>query len=818
MNLADYQSELVNKIYHLLVKEEQNRGITLYGDAGSGKSTIARGVAEQLREGWSIFYIEGIDPSLSPYLTWHIGTELNSRKKLNLGVKISFGINFFPSPFSLEFESTPQRDKQSSVLSPSEEALVLGIRQQAGGNHNILFIADNYESWDIPSKQLLQKIMLPQLELLPEFHLTALIVSREKTSIGNGFSWDHIPIPEILDDDILFIIRQQGCTSSINMDIGKIRLCAGNDLSLAIMAANYYDGKDISSLTFHEILDKRYKGLSPADRDACKVLEPLSIIDSCFTKDETAFFLGSSSEDRIETEYRAEESLTLAEEQRFIVGTESYHFTSDKIKAYFKMQLSRREKLYHRKFADYLQKFHPEDFFSRGKHLERSIQTNDPKLILDAWQLLFLSYIRRASETGETEDIYQIFPDIEALLERLPPSLAGAQRHVLEEFRTGYKEFSIYHYEKALYHLQAITASQLISACLAEIQRLILLCYIQLANNPILIQRCAEELYDTIHEDGFGEDELYCRAALVLLDAYIDRSNDAQKAKNLQRRFIRIIQKYPGRPIFEEFEACYNRKAALYYTAVIACRQTDKSIQFYRSRQNRISLYMALCNHSGNAIISGNYNVAEQSLTECINMLKCGKRVYYPSQYKIENNRILLTYLQDERNAGDDHDKLLSAAQKASVAFSKIAGHQDDEVSHVVLFNYLGLSILCNSPTWPEELASANLLMAEVDEYYQYFLHDLNFAAALLQEDLAAAQRELSQLKNMDVPLLYNYKEIFFKRQSEQESLLKTPLQFKGAPLTYHKRIAAACSHVQDPSCRFFGRGFLLSDLQFLSF
>ena len=185
MNLADYQRELVDQIYNLLVNKDINRGITLYGDSGSGKSTIAHGVAEQLQEGWSVFYIEGISSELSPYLTWHIGTKLHSKQKLNLGSEVSFGISFLPVPISLEFKASSQMDKQSFVLTPSEEALVSGIKMQVGSNHNILFIADNYEVWDVPSKQFLQKLMLPQLKLLSEYHLSVLIISRENVSAEN---------------------------------------------------------------------------------------------------------------------------------------------------------------------------------------------------------------------------------------------------------------------------------------------------------------------------------------------------------------------------------------------------------------------------------------------------------------------------------------------------------------------------------------------------------------------------------------------------------------------------------------------------------
>ena len=149
MNLADYQQDIIIQIYHMLTDDDYNKVISLHGDTGCGKSTIALGVTEQLKEGWTFFFIEGVDQNLAPYLTWHIGTKMYSKKKLDLGGEISFGINFSPMPISLEFGGAAQYNKQSFVLTPSEEALVAGIKKRAAGNRHILFIADNYELWDL---------------------------------------------------------------------------------------------------------------------------------------------------------------------------------------------------------------------------------------------------------------------------------------------------------------------------------------------------------------------------------------------------------------------------------------------------------------------------------------------------------------------------------------------------------------------------------------------------------------------------------------------------------------------------------------------
>ena len=65
MNLADYQWEMIDQIYHLLTDDDHNKVISLHGDTGCGKSTIALEISNQLKEGWSVFFIEGIDQNFS---------------------------------------------------------------------------------------------------------------------------------------------------------------------------------------------------------------------------------------------------------------------------------------------------------------------------------------------------------------------------------------------------------------------------------------------------------------------------------------------------------------------------------------------------------------------------------------------------------------------------------------------------------------------------------------------------------------------------------------------------------------------------------
>ena len=820
MNLADYQQKIVEDIYDVFVNDDNNIVISLSGSTGCGKTTIAKGLLDYLKEDWTILFISGITPNLSPYLTWHIGTQIYEKKKLDLGAELTFGIDFIPIPITLELNGNISVQKENYILTPSEVAILSGIMKQVSSNSNILIIADNYDLWDVPSKQFLEKLLLPELNLLKHVRLATLVLSQKSITLHAKIALMSIQIEDISDGDLLFVLRQNGFSQRINLK--DIRACAGNDLFLACMAAEYYKNTENTghiTINFNEIMDKRCRMLPETEQKACQVLQPLSIIDSYFTRQETAFFLDSLQITEEEKNYIAEEYLEIAEEQAFISGEEKYYFSNEKIKKYFKSLIAKKERLHHKKFAKYLQIYHPEDYYNRGKHLSFSLLKNEFKSVIESWQLLFLAYIRRTSEIGDFSDIYHILDDINNLIHQLKPELETAQIDTLNALINGYKSFSKYDYKKTMIYLQTIMPSRLCSACLAESQRILLLCQIQLADNSIAMQRLADDLYETINDPHFQEDERYCRAALVLFDAYIDKSNVQEKTKVIKRRFIQIIQSHIGSLIFEEFEAAYNRKAALYYAAIIAKRQTQQSILFYREHYNKNGLYMALCNHSGNSIVSEDYEVAREALEECENMVLSDNNWYYPSYYKVENNKILLSYLEKEKMATTTHVNISTIAKQSAKEFLNIMKDQKDEVSHVIYLNYLSLLMLSGSERIHTEMTKVFIELTEIDEYYQYYLHDLKFAYEIIyNENYKKAKEELLILANLDVPLLHEYRKIFLKRQNVQKKILEKELCVEKDPVRYHHILLNECSHIQDISCRFYGRGFLLSDLQFLSF
>ena len=94
----------------------------------------------------------------------------------------------------------------------------------------------------------------------------------------------------------------------------------------------------------------------------------------------------------------------------------------------------------------------------------------------------------------------------------------------------------------------------------------------------------------------------------------------------------------------------------------------------------------------------------------------------------------------------------------------------------------------------------------------------MSFSAAVLMKDQQTAQDEIDFLAQAKVPLLKDYGYIFDERRIKQKELINQIDEIDGDAIKYHLQISYACSHIQDASCFFWGRGFLLSDLQFLSF
>lgn len=321
-------------------------------------------------------------------------------------------------------------------------------------------------------------------------------------------------------------------------------------------------------------------------------------------------------------------------------------------------------------------------------------------------------------------------------------------------------------------------------------------------------------MLDIIMSDGFEEDEVSCQALLVLMNIYYDHSSDTSMCRKISKRLDQLLQKHYKNKAFTYFNMVKNRKAALLFSAPIAMGCTRECIMDAEKIGNIYERFFAYCNHAGNAIVAGNYNEAQNALNKADDLQK-RQNIQFPSLYKIENNQLLLEYLIKEHSVNNE-DSFTKLSVNMLNKFEKLLLKQEEEISHVIELNCVSLKFMSGNIDINQILD----LLDDVDEdtYYTYFLHDILLASAIISKNQDQAKDELHILKKLDVPLLKEERYIFSVRNNIQKSIIKDLENINLTPYLYHKLISNGCAHIQDSSCYFWGRGFLLSDLQYLTF
>ena len=814
MQLVEYQEKIQSDIYNSIV-DEGIQQIFLYGGAGSGKSSILCSLPDVLLEDWKIIYIIGAGHTSSPYMAWYNSNFPMMRRFPQISLQ-NLTIGFQGIPVLPSFEFQLSIDQQVEGLNTTELSLLDKIQKCIDKNSHLLIIADDYTEWDSLSVSFLDKIIRFKNKLLSDTTVHCIFSLNENKKINhNDLPHKTISISSSIlsDSDVIEILHKN--KHHKEYDIGRMRQFAGTDLNLIMMIAEYYDQTGNYDGN-KDIYQKRYSYYTSKNESACEMLKPLSLVDSCFSTDEAIYFSSSTGKIDNEALLSAEENIKFAKEENIIaVEQELLCFHNSTIKRVFKSQIEKNEKKYHFQFCSYLRKYHPEDYYNRALHQMMSITLENTDQIKETWQLMMLSYLRSISITDDPKLQESVLKEIDNLIMRISESdTQNKQRAVYNDINIAFKEYRQWKYEKAIESLELIHTEQLSSFLLAEYMRIKLICFTQMAKDKNKIREVADDLLDIVTSKDFDEDEVACQALLVLMNIYHDHSPDTSKCKITRKRLDQIFQKHYRNKTFTYFNMVKNRKAALLFSAPIAMECTRECVLEAEKTGNIYEKFFAYCNHAGNAIVAGNYNEAQRVLRKADNLQK-NIKTSFPSVYKIENNRLLLEYLIKEHNVRDEKS-FTDLSMHMLSKFENLLFKQGEEVSHIIELNCISLKFMSGNI----DINPVLDLLDDVDDdmYYVYFLHDILFAYAIFSKNREQAQAELHILKGLDVPLLKEQRYILNVRNRIQKNILIDLENIRLTPYRYHRLISEECVHTQDSSCYFWGRGFLLSDLQYLSF
>lgn len=817
MQLASYQDRSLEELYTRLVNEEQ-RIIAFTGPKGCGKSAIIEELIDSLKENWKVFLITGAYEESPPYFTWYSAyhKKLSSTKfKIS---EISFGVNFEPLGLPVALEVGVGIASGETVFNNNEQAILKSIFHEANGMDNILLVAEDYSLWDAASKSFLLKMVSIDPSSFGKgrnIHTILVDSSLEKIIIPNGCDAINVSIKDISLSDIEKIVRQLPHIKALQLpDLEKILQFTGYDLRLISLAVSYQqESLEISTIqSLEELLEKRILNMPKEQQEVFRTLEHVSIINTLFSEKEAAYLL---KKEPLHIEKILDEAVNL----RLIRKRQAYDFANPQIQKYFEDKLYAEKKYLHYHFAEYLRLHFPEDYSNRAYHLFLSKEACSEHNIMEAAYLLAIEIVRRKELAGDIQEA--IFEEkLEEMINSLAESINHMVRSNIVNFMDGYALFTQCNYSHAVNIFGSLQWSYASQSFFVEAKRLLLLCQVQMADDLHAMKRLADELYDCISSPNFNEDELWCRTALLLLEVYGDRYVQTTKFELLKSGFDQRIRKHMHKSVFRALYAKHACKSILFENAVIAVKLTEESCEYYRTYNSIYNLYLSLCNNAANRLVCGEYLEAEKRLIECQEIILQHPHVHFPSTYKIDNNIIINTFLQSEGDLFNYHSKnkalILSAAYEAALQLELLKNRQGDEVSHVIEFNLLSMLMLIGN----RDRASSMLKKLKreykyLDPFYKYYYHNAWFSWNLLDGNFTEAENHLDTLEELEVVLLSGYNKILHRRNQILHQLVEE--QFEGDAFSYNYEFVKKNIHVQDPSASFWGRGFLLSDLQFLS-
>lgn len=797
MEYPKYQQKIIEKLYSICINNTDHI-ISLSGSLGCGKTSIAKGLVEKLVENWRIYSFEGIDKTMGPYQTLYIKNQFKSSKEIKLN--FSAGLEFIPLVFSV----SPCIESHSNSFNKNEEAILRCLKRDLKTYQYLLIIADNYDQWDQYSKEFL--IKLSKYEKIRK-QLKILIINTD-TSF-QGFEIDfNLEVNSFTISDYKDICETLKLTTQFDITKKEVETevlsCVKDNIDVLRLYCEYMENANRNSFDIESALGNRIKTCSSTEQDCINNIPQLTIIDEPFNLYDAAY-----SEEKSEKKYA--DVINVAKNNLFIDGEVNFRFSSELISGFFKKQLLAKEALLHIDFALYLNKNRPEDYCARAKHL---LASNNQEYFEEAYYLSAIEQARRSpvqKDMGYFNKLLDKYSDYYDVFFMKANTL---------DYKKGMEAFYENNYEEAIENFSNILLVTTPYVFHAEVLRNYLMSLVLLANDYSKIEKMSIELFELIEKNDFSEREQWVRAALLLMSIYIDRIYDEIRFKILWNKMIDILVNSRSNHFICLIDWHIKRRAAIFYNPLSALRCSESAANHFHAQYEVEEEYKASCNFAANSLICAEYTKANKALENCVNLVNNNALNNFPSFYKIENNLILVKFLlASEQNINKeflDENLVIESACVAIETIDKIT-LSNNEVSHVVTLNKISFLLLTSQFILAEEMIK--ILSSKVrsdDLYYNYYLSNMKVAYHYFINERSIAIEILKQMTLIKIPLMQNNQLVFDKRIEVLKEIINSETQIKLTPFEYNYRFISKLK-VENQSWFFFGRGLLLSDLQFLS-
>jgi hypothetical protein len=817
--LAEITAELENGSPSRLLVE---------GPPGCGKSWLLREVSDQwIRSKRPAFTATG-DRSASARALSPFHNGLTSLKiDLQLGRLVKSGVAKIGSmvpmagsllSFLLEacFQAAERKQRSETPQLNSAEQEILFQLQHVARKAELLLIVDDLQHWDFDSLRLLKFMLSAELAPIYPFltrmrllacrtlglkathaDLAAEIVAR----LGPVWQLRYCEVGELPAIMEAFGLRQRLTEDQTRL----IHSVCGGHLELLrrvtedLNASNSAQAWSFSRtrgldayVLLNELVSERLRQLGEDGATTKTLLAAAAIIGSSCSRLEIQCLL-KWDRDALGKALAGAEQLQLLKSDK-----ERLRFVHEDLRECFFRCLGTDARGLHEALARCLAALRPSDYFARAEH---AFFAGDDA---QSAQLYFGGLLQRKRE-------HQRIPE-ELLRSVFAMMAASGYTVIASAVLDGYDLFFAQQYTTAISMLEKIehTYPPLFRA---ERDYLIALCLLKSFRSTDS-ERARDILRDWEHLKD-SEPDVWCRIQLTLLVAHVhlgQLSEAARVERSVARYFDSVAASDPGVPTAVNI---LRRKASALYGAEISRDRCRKAAKYFGTvddlgvSRNAAQEYMALCNLAGNLVVSGSFSEAVDVATGAANLAGQVWPGGFPRPEVAINNLVIAGFL----------DGRLTAVASVEVYERLLTNQVAVADRHLILNNYAVVMALADRLQNAIELCSEirdELRVQEKDDsYYRYFVES-NLAGLMhLTGRSVEAVQTWNKLGEQIPPIPSDDRAYLLQRHRLQgDAFDEVPAGdvagWQGYLLRKHPVMLG-------DGWRFFGRGLLLSDIQFWS-
>lgn len=585
----------------------------IIGNYGTGKQTLCEKIAKiwTSEKKGTILYLKSsyqeMPEDYSTFKTLIMQSSNNEKKLLNIfqeTLKDIPGVGNSLSSIVAEIIANKNQNEELSKTYTQNECYIFQKIKKLSQGKNILFICEDFESWDLKSQQVLSNLLEYEKANIGG-KIFYILNTTHKIEGLMGPDIEKVYLNEIKPEFIGEVAKQFNPQIQLNStQIENMYELTRGNLELIKESINLFNSSTQNSIgTFYNIIESQLKKSTSNASNIFQLLREAAFIgkkaDACLLKKfstmESPLYDDSLGE--------AVNLAYLNEEEDTVSFAKQYIYSVLKEKLY-------KDRSYYLRLTECINLLYPTRYDLKMQYLRRGNLNHEA----DKTLLLYLiSYFR------ENNVQYRLNDNAKKRLSQNP------YYSFYECICEAYEAYKMKKYEKA----QELLSRQYMDIIEFRFEKDYLISLI-ITNRYYTLEDFSERIdvlsSYTTKEFKYLYPEMYLRALMLLAEFYSETSRNDELKKCLCEIF-RCFSKYVSTDKqMQCYEHCFKMKANAFFKIEVATNYTKEAYEYFTRPENiqcyLSKYYLSILNYSANLIVLGDFNKAYELLSEAHNIVK----------------------------------------------------------------------------------------------------------------------------------------------------------------------------------------------------